>query len=488
VNLVEDVRGLLGRAVAAFDGAGRDRLGGVLTRLDEPLRVALAGKVKAGKSTLLNALVGEELAPTDAGECTRIVTWYHDSHTAAVTAHGLDGSARPLRFTRESGALEIDLAGADHSEIARLDVQWPSGRLRQMTLVDTPGIDSLSAHVSQRTIDFLVPDDDRVAETDAVLYLMRHMHGSDVRFLESFHDDEIAQPSPVNAIGVLSRADEIGACRLDAMSSATRIASRYATDERLRRLVQGVVPVAGLLAQAAVTLAEHEYRNLGRLATMPAEDLDALLLSADRFVRDDPLVAVTAVEREDLLRRFGLFGVRCSIAEIAAGRISSSQALADRLGALSGLDGLRAVLGTQFAQRAALLKARTALNAVDEVARAAGGSVGDELAAEVERISAGAHELVEVRLLNVVRSGALAMRSDELAALEQLVGGGDAATRLGLGNGADPARLRAVLLETLGRWQQRAESALSSQPVKDAARVAMRSCEGLLAELPAAPA
>ncbi len=40
---------------------------GDIGRLGEPLRVAIAGKVKAGKSTLLNALVGDELAPTDAG-------------------------------------------------------------------------------------------------------------------------------------------------------------------------------------------------------------------------------------------------------------------------------------------------------------------------------------------------------------------------------------------------------------------------------------
>ena len=54
----------------------RTILGGHLDRLDEPLRVAIAGKMKSGKSTLLNVLVGEEIAPTDAGECTRILTWY----------------------------------------------------------------------------------------------------------------------------------------------------------------------------------------------------------------------------------------------------------------------------------------------------------------------------------------------------------------------------------------------------------------------------
>ena len=75
------------------DPATTRRLHGQLARLDEPLRVAIAGKVKAGKSTLLNALVGEQVAPTDAGECTRVVTWYRDGPSPRITVQPTDARA-----------------------------------------------------------------------------------------------------------------------------------------------------------------------------------------------------------------------------------------------------------------------------------------------------------------------------------------------------------------------------------------------------------
>ena len=112
----------------------------------------------------------------------------------------------------------------------------------------------------------LAADDGRAPVADAVLYLMRHTHASDVRFLESFHDDELAHGTPMNSVGVLSRADEIGACRLDAMEVADRIALRYEADPRLRRLCPVIVPVNGLLAFAATTLREVEYAMLATLA------------------------------------------------------------------------------------------------------------------------------------------------------------------------------------------------------------------------------
>ena len=81
----------------------------VRERLEGPLRVAIAGRVKAGKSTLLNALVGERLAPTDAGECTRIVSLYRKGASYQVAAEMLDGSQQPLGFRRTEGALAIEL-------------------------------------------------------------------------------------------------------------------------------------------------------------------------------------------------------------------------------------------------------------------------------------------------------------------------------------------------------------------------------------------
>ena len=112
------LRRLAGRADASPSCAAR---------LDEPLRVAIAGKVKAGKSTLLNALVGEALAPTDAGECTRIVTWYRNGLTyrADARAPGRDACRRPgspataAPSTSTSTATPVD-------DVERLIVEWPS--------------------------------------------------------------------------------------------------------------------------------------------------------------------------------------------------------------------------------------------------------------------------------------------------------------------------------------------------------------------------
>jgi hypothetical protein len=549
VSLIDRTRGALARAIEVYRGTGHDaRLVALRARLDEPLRVAIAGRVKSGKSTLLNALVGERLAPTDAGECTRIVTWYQDGHTYQVLAQPRMGAAQQLRFAREHEAIEVDLAGLDPANIERLLVTWPSQALRTATLIDTPGIGSLSEQVSRRAWELLAPasareersvarprslravpgdasareersvarprslravpgdasareepsgarprslravpgdEDDEETPADAVIYLMRQLHVGDVEFLQAFHDAEVSKPNPVNAIGVLSRADEVGVGRVDAMASARRVAARMAADVNVRRVVQTVVPVAGLLAETAVTLTEAEVASLRRVAEVEVTAAEELLLTADRFVDRMPELGLTSLEREALLRRFGLFGIRLATSMLRRDSGLTASELARDLADRSGVGELRDVLSSLFFQRRDVLKSRSSLLALDTLVRTVPRPGGEAIAAEVEEIVASAHPFNELRVLSAVRAGWVSGKPDVVEDLECLIGGAGVApaVRLRLPLDAGPAELVAAAGEALARWQRRAENPLTAHEMVIAARVAIRSCEGLLAEL-----
>jgi hypothetical protein len=485
MSLIDRTRATLAQAMTVYQGTGyHDRLAAARDRLDAPLRVAVAGRVKAGKSTLLNALIGERLAPTDAGECTRVVTWYQDGAGYQVAATPKEGAPRQLRFTRDDGVIDIDLGELSSAEVAQLVVTWPAQALRSVTLIDTPGIGSLSEQSTRHTWDLLVPDDEETP-ADAVIYLLRHLHANDVEFLRAFHDTEVSRPSPVNAIGVLSRADEIGVGRLDSMASARRIAARLGTDPNVRRLVQSVVPVAGLLAETAVTLTETEVAQLRRIAGLPPRQAEELLLSVDRFTQARPELGLTSIERDALLARFGLFGVRLTSTLLRREVATTATELSRELTERSGLNHLRELIGSLFLERRDVLKSRSALLAIAEVTRACAQPGSDALAAEVEGIIASAHPFNELRVLSSLRAGWVTGKADVVADLEQLIGGAgnSAGQRLRLAPDATVTELTTAAEQALARWQRRAESPMTAYEMTIAARVAVRSCEGMLAEL-----
>lgn len=483
------VRALLRHAVEVYRDSPMTaaRLRAQADRLDEPLRVAIAGKLKAGKSTLLNALVGEEIAPTDAGECTRVVTWYRDAASPRVTLLPRQGGPRQLPLTRTDGRLEFDLQGCPAEDVDRLLVDWPSRSLQVTTLIDTPGIGSLSTHVSARTIALLAPED-QPSDADAVVYLIRHLHATDVRFLEAFHDQRGTPAAVINTIAVLSRADEIGAGRLDAMVSARHIARRYRAEPKLRRLCQTVVAVAGLLAQTARTLRHGEFTALRELAGLSRVELDTLLLSADRFCHPEAHPTLPAQVRTALIERFGLFGLRLATTLIRQGHREPTT-LAAELVRRSGLDELRTVLTTQFTERSEVLKARSALLLIQRTLREEPRPGGEALAGELERILAGAHEFRELRLLAELRAPDVALPPEVRLDAERLLGGHGAAAahRLGLSPTDELAQLREAAIAALNRWRRRAENPLTDRASSDQARVVVRSCEGILARLTPGP-
>ena len=69
-------------AVARLDGLAQelpflyDDITNLVDELNQPLRIVVVGRLKAGKSTLVNALIGLPVAETAALEATNVVTIY----------------------------------------------------------------------------------------------------------------------------------------------------------------------------------------------------------------------------------------------------------------------------------------------------------------------------------------------------------------------------------------------------------------------------
>lgn len=125
----------------------------VLRRLGAPLQVAVAGRIKSGKSTLVNALIGRRVAPTDVGECTRLVTRFQYGTVDRVEVVFTDGRKQVLPFAADC-AIPAEL-GVNIEEVSHIEAYLTNAVLQGMTVIDTPGLGSLDAASVSRTEELL---------------------------------------------------------------------------------------------------------------------------------------------------------------------------------------------------------------------------------------------------------------------------------------------------------------------------------------------
>jgi replication fork clamp-binding protein CrfC len=457
-----------------------DRIG---ARLNEPIRIALAGTLKSGKSTLVNALVGECIAPTDATEATRIVTWFRHGPTPRATANHVGGRRSNVPIVRTAdgtGGLTFEFDALHPDDVADIDVEWPAEELTAATIIDTPGTSSLTPDVSARTLRLLVPPDG-VPRVDAVVFLLRTLNAADIALLKQIGDLVGGSSGALGVIGVASRADEIGAGRIDAMLSAKDVAKRFTTELDRTGICQAVVPVSGLLALTARTLRQSEFTALQKLAGVEPAALNKAMLSADRFVRDDPALPTDSRTRAELLDRFGMFGLRISLALLRAG-VDDADSLAADLLERSGLVALREVIDQHFAQRSDQLKSHTALIALRRFVQRYPTPATPRILADIEPLLADTHAFEELRLLSQLRSRSTTLTEDEMASLRRIIGGSGtaAASRLGLSAESTQDGPRAAFAAAQ-RWRRRAEHPLNDTFTSRACRAAVRSAEALVA-------
>ncbi len=450
----------------------------VLRRLSAPLQVAVAGRIKSGKSTLVNALIGRRVAPTDVGECTRLVTRFQYGTVDRVEIVFDDGHKQVLPFSAD-GMIPNDL-DVDFDKVSHLEAYLTNAVLRDLTVIDTPGLGSLDAASVKRTEQLLgaakhrkEDDEDEeggdelddtsrnaVAGAEAVLYVVTQgVRADDQQALAAFTAATASREAgPVNAIAILNKADTIAPESVagsdgDTWKAATLLAEKQAAT--LKPRVADVIPVIGLLAESAESggFTSADADALRALSKLDDATWETMLMSADIFVTWDCEVPPTM--RTQLLEKLDLYGVRTAVDALRRDPEMTAGALRRVLLNASGLSGVRGKLDAVFRARADGIKAAAALASVTALAHAS-GDAGERQrvhdAIEVLLAKPEAHQLRLLEALTLVTSGAVAMPEDLAEEVLRVGSSADIGEQLGLK--VRPAKeLSAYALERAGWWR-----------------------------------
>lgn len=371
-------------AIAArseFRGEAATVLADLTRQCREPLRVAVTGDVSTGKSTLVNAVLGKELAATARTETTSNVTWFH---------HPDLPPGAPIGMGHRYQAVEFPLAD-------------------RVILVDTPGVNTTSAN--ERITDAMINGASSAAGAATVLLYLCHktVSGGAKSRIDQF--SRLAAGSlghGFNVVLVGAKADEGGIDPVDIRANLER--------------------EAALLGVRAVTVIQ-QLAVVARTGSLRPAHLETLrVIAKDRELREDYVPYGWAMlrigwdargyDRADLDSLWQLtptttFGIQRSMPVVDSGRIVGVDDLAASWEQLSGLAAIEALLDELAADADVLT-----VNAVSGRLRRLGASLGPQRAALIRARLLGLRGDARFARLDLAMA-ALALRTNVFADLAE---------------------------------------------------------------------
>jgi len=259
-------------------------------RLARPLTIATMGEFSAGKSTFVNALLGEAIAPMGVLPTTTTINVFRRGTGGGARVHYRDGRIGMI----DKDDVQEFLHGLDDAEAQRIrhmEIERSGSRMGDAAVVDTPGLNALDEYHEQVAREFL-------DEADAVVWVFsatRSGAASEVGMLTELRE------SGRQVLGVLNKVDTLDDSEQKELATYLR--------EQLGEVLVDVVPLRGNDAL--------KYRTEGSTGPDPFADVETALdthflrkarelkrtLTARRLLealeaaRDATLQAVEALEK-----------------------------------------------------------------------------------------------------------------------------------------------------------------------------------------------
>lgn len=347
-----------------------------------PFNLAVFGRMKTGKSSLINALIGENLAVTGVEEATATINVISHSLSANqlghFTVHWKDEPPQtyPVEDLQKEWCGKTPEVLENVRRTSFIELYSSLEFLKLCEITDTPGTGSEVTEHEKVTQDFLDATVKQGRKADAIIYVFPPIgRESDLENLDTFRQNNcIPGSDPYNSVAVLHKWDHIywenGGDMEDIKQKAKRIYSAMHT------LVADVIPVSAPLASASINAPDDFFAEIKNLCDDFSWEEIASFLSRDtKWMRDE--------RRKSILQSYKLpwSSFQIIVREIARRRKHESGIIGLRkyFRNLSGIDNLLQFLDRNFFKHGEVIRQK-------------------QKYAEIYRIKKNAYHLIQERL------------------------------------------------------------------------------------------
>jgi GTPase Era involved in 16S rRNA processing len=280
---------------------------GLCARIDEEMQklnlnrfyCAVVGQFKRGKSTFINALLGEELLPVGVTPVTSVVTIVRFGNVRNTEVVFSDGRCLKLKAAQIKDYVSEQCNPNNVKQVRYVDITSASQFLQDgVVLIDTPGIGSISLHNTQTTQDFIPRIDAAIVMLSADLPIT----GAEYEFLNDIgkHVDKV--------MFVLNKMDVLAP---EELSEALTYACRVLTPKRSN----GELPIIPLSARDALRGQLSEDAGL-----VAKSNFQAFPQTFNRFIRQDKATVLLrrSANRTEALIAEGRFATELEIKALTA--------------------------------------------------------------------------------------------------------------------------------------------------------------------------